>query len=144
MGAGGRPRKEIDWSIFENLCKIQCTQESICAFFEVDSSTLNRHVKEQYGESFAEVFAKKRTLGHNSLRQKQFEVALKGNPTMLIFLGKNYLKQSDKQEIDLKSTDGTMSPKQGLAAIDINSEIFQDLLRLDDKLSKAGSSSPES
>ena len=35
-----RPRKEIDQNEFEKLCALQCTQEEICAWFDVTDKTL--------------------------------------------------------------------------------------------------------
>lgn len=105
--AGGRPRKEIDKKIFENLCGIQCTQEEICAFLEVSDKTLTAWCKCTYGKSFSEVFSEKRGLGKISLRRAQYEKALEGNPTMLIWLGRQYLGQVDKPEdsVDTEDTD---------------------------------------
>ena len=37
-----------------------------------------------------------------SLRRKQYEVALSGNPSMLIWLGKNVLGQSDQVQQDVR------------------------------------------
>ena len=34
-----------------------------------------------------------------SLRAKQFELAMRGNPTMLVWLGKQELGQSDRQQL---------------------------------------------
>ena len=34
-----------------------------------------------------------------ALRKKQFDIAMQGNVQMLIWLGKQYLEQSDKQEL---------------------------------------------
>ena len=39
MGAG-RPRKEIDQEQFEKLCGLQCTEEEICAWFDISDKTL--------------------------------------------------------------------------------------------------------
>ena len=47
---------------------------------------------------FADVFAQKRVKGLISLRRAQFALAEKSAP-MAIFLGKNYLGQTDRQEI---------------------------------------------
>jgi len=40
------------------------------------------------------------------LAQKQYEVAMSGNVTMLIWLGKQYLSQSEKQELSGSSDNG--------------------------------------
>lgn len=93
----GRPKKEIDREEFEKLCGIMCTEEEICCWFDVTDKTLTRWCKETYGESFSEVYAKKREKGKISLRRSQFRLAEK-NATMAIFLGKNYLGQRDVLE----------------------------------------------
>ena len=51
---------------------------------------------------------KKRGLerGKATLRRKQFELAMKGNCTMLIWLGRNYLNQSENNiDDDAKTTE---------------------------------------
>lgn len=97
--AGGRPHKEIDQTQFEKLCGLQCTIEEFCCFFDCDDKTLNSWCKKTYKMSFSEVFKQKKGSGKISLRRKQFEVALSGNPTMLIWLGRNMLGQTDKIEV---------------------------------------------
>ena len=97
--AGGRPHKEIDQTQFEKLCGLQCTIEEFCCFFDCDDMTLNKWCKKTYKMSFSEVFKQKKGSGKISLRRKQFEVALSGNPTMLIWLGRNMLGQTDKIEV---------------------------------------------
>ena len=95
-----RPKKEIDQKQFEQLCSMQCTEVEICAWFDVTDKTLANWCKRTYGKSFSEVFKLKREKGHISLRRSQFKLA-ETNPTMAIFLGKNYLGQKDKQEEEL-------------------------------------------
>lgn len=98
----GRPKKEIAQDQFEKLCGLQCTLEEICGWFDVTDKTLDRWCKETYGESFSEVFAKKREAGKISLRRSQWRLAEK-SAAMAIFLGKNYLGQSDNVVIEDKS-----------------------------------------
>lgn len=94
-----RPKKEIDKTDFEKLCALQCTQEEICSWFDVTDKTLQAWCKRTYKEGFSEVYAKKREKGKISLRRAQFRLAEK-NAAMAIFLGKNYLGQSDKVEYE--------------------------------------------
>ena len=95
----GRPKKEIAQDQFEKLCGLQCTLEEICGWFDVTDKTLDRWCKETYGKSFSEVFAKKREAGKISLRRSQWRLAEK-SAAMAIFLGKNYLGQSDHVVIE--------------------------------------------
>jgi hypothetical protein len=102
----GRPRIEIDWDEFDKLCAIQCTLNEIASWFDCSIDTIENRVKEVHGITFSEYFDQKRGKGKASLRRLQFQLAESGNPTMLIWLGKQWLDQSDKQEIDHKSEDG--------------------------------------
>jgi hypothetical protein len=97
--AGGRPKKEIDWKVVETLCSIQCTQEEIACHIDISVDTLERACKKRFKTGFADFFKVKRRKGFISLRRKQYELAMKGDRVMLIWLGKQYLGQSDKTEI---------------------------------------------
>lgn len=110
-----RPRKEIDWNDVGKLAALHCTHEEIASFCEVSLDTLERHAFEATGLSFAEFYAQKRDQGNISLRRKQHEVAMKGNPTMLIWMGKQRLDQSEKSQITAKvATTATPIPAEGL------------------------------
>jgi len=98
-----RPRKEINRDEFEKLCSIQATLNECCCYFDVSEDTIERWCKREYEKGFAEVFAEKRGLGTVSLRRKQFEKAMNGDKTMLIWLGKQLLGQADKQEQKIQS-----------------------------------------
>jgi len=91
-------KKPIDWDQFDKLCMLQCTKVEIAAFFSMSDDTLSRRVKEEFNCTFAERYAEKKQAGFASIRRKQFEVAMAGNVAMLIWLGKNWLHQSDKIE----------------------------------------------
>jgi AraC-like DNA-binding protein len=94
-----RPKKEIDQSIFENLCSIQCTLAEIAGVFNCSEDTIERWCKRTYNESFAESFKKYSAEGKTSLRRAQFKLAEK-NAAMAIFLGKQYLGQRDQIEVE--------------------------------------------
>lgn len=97
-GAGRKPL-ELDQKAFESLCGIQCTQQEICDYFDIDEDTLNAWCKRTYRVNFSEVFRQKRGKGKVSLRRAQWRQAVeKENITMLIWLGKNFLNQTDKIE----------------------------------------------
>lgn len=103
MVKGHTPAQDrINKKEFENLCGIQCTQEEICNFFDVDDKTLTSWCKKTYDKSFSEVFKAKRGIGKISLRRTQWQLAQK-DKTMAIWLGKQYLGQRDN--IDVANTD---------------------------------------
>ena len=89
----------ISQSTFESLCAIQCTKEEICAVLQVSDKTLDRWVKDVYGEYFSVVFHNKRNMGKSSLRRTQWKLAEK-DTRMAIWLGKQYLDQKDKTEYE--------------------------------------------
>ena len=89
---------KIDKNQFENLCKMQCTETEIMGWFDVSKDTLIRWCKNQYGVDFATIYAQKKEGGKIALRRYQLQQAEK-NPTMAIWLGKQYLNQRDRQEI---------------------------------------------
>lgn len=99
-----RPRIEIDKKQFEQLCSIQCTKEEIAGFFDCSEDTIERWCKREYKECFAVVFGQKRGLGKISLRRHQFRMA-ETNPTMAIWLGKQFLGQAEKQEVAVQIQD---------------------------------------
>lgn len=92
-----RPRIEISQKEFEKLCGLQCTLGEIAAWFGCSDDTIERWCQRTYKQDFAEVFAAKRGLGKISLRRMQWQLAQK-SAIMAIFLGKNYLGQSDQPD----------------------------------------------
>lgn len=100
----GRPKKEINKKTFEGLCKILCTEDEICSVLNVTDKPLNNWCKEIYGCNFSDIYKKLSETGKTSLRRYQFNIA-KTNPTMAIWLGKQYLNQRDKTEIENNNID---------------------------------------
>lgn len=122
-----RPKIEIDFDMVKKLCAIQCTGQEIADVLDVSYDTLERRVKEVYQISFADYIKKHSANGKMSLRRKQHEVAMNGNTTMLVWLGKQYLGQTDKQIVDNTSSDGSMTPKKPMTASEFT-QIAKDLL----------------
>ena len=91
---GGQPRHWTKAEIkqIEDLAYKGCKTNTIATVLGVDYDILVRNHKER--------MAKKRCEGKIWLRERQLETAQK-NPVMQIWLGKNTLDQSDKQETKL-------------------------------------------
>lgn len=102
----GRPLlilNDFGLETIEKLASVFCTDEEIASFMGVTVETL---LNNKNKSSFLEY--KKRGLerGKATLRRKQFELAMKGNCTMLIWLGRNYLNQSENNiDDDTKTTE---------------------------------------
>ena len=101
-------QSKINQTTFESLCAIQCTEEEVTAVLNISRQTLNRWCNEVYGKNFGQVFAEKREFGKSSLRRMQWKQAEK-NPTMAIWLGKQYLKQRDNVEVDHNMQNGIIN-----------------------------------
>lgn len=95
----GRPLIEINWKEFDKLCTLQCTKREIASWFDCSEDTIERAIKRVHNTTFAVYFEQKRGVGQIALRRKQYEAAMGGNVPLLIFLGKNYLGQSNEQEV---------------------------------------------
>lgn len=94
----GRPKKilsEDALKLIENMARIMCTEEEIATCLGTTPDTLHNAEND---ELFRNAIKKGQANGHQSLRRKQYEVAMKGNTSMLIWLGKQYLHQTDKVE----------------------------------------------
>ena len=98
----GRPKKPIDWDTVKKLCAIHCTGEEIASVIDVHYDTLNNRCNEEHGVNFSEYYKKASASGKMSLRRKQYEVAMAGNVSMLIWLGKNMLNQRDQVDTEVK------------------------------------------
>jgi hypothetical protein len=83
----GRDKKPVPSSDVFKLAAIGMKDIEIAEWFGIDGNTLRYN--------FSVELLKGRNTLVQSLRRKQIEVAMSGNPTMLIFLGKNLLGQSD-------------------------------------------------
>ena len=89
---------EFNLEALESLCRLNCTHEEIAAYFNVSLKTVERRYKEEH--DFAAAVDRGKATGRLSLRRKQIELVDNGNASMAIWLGKQLLNQTDKQEID--------------------------------------------
>lgn len=99
MSKLGRKEIQIDKGKLEIAMMYGATCADCAGMFFCSDDTIVRFIKKEYGMNFAEFSDKRQSEIRLKLRQKQIQVALNGNVTMLIFLGKNLLGQSDKQDI---------------------------------------------
>lgn len=99
----GRKKKEIKKEQFEELCFIQCTAKEIVGVLGVDEDTLNDWCKREYNKKFSEVREEKAQGGKMSMRRAQLRMA-QNNPTMSIWLGKQYLGQKDEKSVKVSKT----------------------------------------
>lgn len=109
-------RKAIEWSDeqqkqFQDLCSIFCTRQEICAIMQVSEKTLNKLINKYFHDivapdtpksqkiTFTDAFEYFSAPGKESLRRAQFKAAEAGDRQMLMWLGKQYLNQTDRKEV---------------------------------------------
>lgn len=94
-----RPKKEFyekDINQIKILARCHCPDSEIAAFMECGERTLRRH--------FGTLLKDGREAGKANIRAKQFELAMKGDRTMLIWVGKQILGQKEKLDFNLENT----------------------------------------
>ena len=89
---GGRPKKyDIDKDQVEKLAALGCTNSEIASFFGCSKDLISK--------SYSTNVTKGKEKGKIRLRQMQWRSAENGSVPMQIWLGKQVLGQTDKQEI---------------------------------------------
>lgn len=96
-------RKSVKISTLKQLCELQCTREEIAAAFSISTSQLDKLIEKDDAVRAAIDYGK--TQGKISLRRSQFRLA-KVNASMAIHLGKQYLGQTDKTQLEVSGPNG--------------------------------------
>lgn len=91
----GRPKIAIDYETVEKLARMHCTQEEIATYMGISVRTLQRD------EEFCRIYKKGIGNACISLRRLQWRAAEAGNKTMLVWLGRIYLKQTESMHVDV-------------------------------------------
>ena len=87
-----RPKKyDIDTKQVEKLASYGCTVREVANFFGCSEDLIKK--------SYSQFMTKGKDSGKIRLRKLQWNAAEKGNVPMLIWLGKQVLGQTDKQEL---------------------------------------------
>lgn len=116
MAKMGRPLTEFNKKQFVDLVALGCTEQEICWFFRDETgkcasvNTLSRWCVRTFGQTFQEYSAENKGMALKiQLRRNQLELS-KRSAAMAIFLGKNYLGQSDK--VTVEDTNGQSAIEQ--------------------------------
>ena len=106
----GRKKIPVDYEKAEKLAQILCTQSEIAAVLGISLGVL------EHDPEFQRIHKKGMETGKASLRRMQYAAAQTGNPTMLIWLGKQCLDQKDQSRQEVTGKDGTpLIPACGLS-----------------------------
>jgi hypothetical protein len=90
-------RAEINLEEVEKLAAMQATDADLAAFFNVTTRTIERRRLEP---EFAEALERGKNKGRLTIRRAQLKLLEAGNTAMAIWLGKNYLGQTDRTEVN--------------------------------------------
>jgi len=94
----GRPKINLNLEELERLSRLNCTMPEISAYFDIPLRTLEDKFTNEV--DVRKAIEKGRATGKLSLRRRQIQIMKEtNNPTMAIWLGKQMLGQTDKQEI---------------------------------------------
>lgn len=99
----GRPKIEFtdkEFASIDYMATIHCTGEEIAGVMGVDYDTLNRIIKDKYGVTVSVYLKNISCKGNMSLRRAQWKSAEAGNVSMQIWLGKQWLGQTDNVTIN--------------------------------------------
>jgi len=135
-----KPMDDDDFKLLLDLIQIQCTAEEICHVLGMCEDTLNTRIAERNIEgirNFSELFKKHSVTGRSSLRRAQWKAAQDGNPTMLIWLGKQMLGQRDKQEITGADGGPIRQQHEGAVSVNLRGLTDEELATLEKTLAKA-------
>ena len=101
MALGGRPLAHIDWEKVNHLLKCGCSGRQIAGNLGFQPNTIYDRCVTDHGITFTEYSQQFYAKGESLLLEKQFDKAINnGDNMMLIWLGKNILKQSDSPTQD--------------------------------------------
>lgn len=98
----GRKPKEIPLVEIIKMGRLNATTEEMAGHFEVNEKTMYRIMERK---AYSDAFEKGLADFKLTLRRSQVLGAQAGNPTMLIWLGKQYLGQKDKPDSSMSGGD---------------------------------------
>lgn len=86
---------EIDWKMLDGLLQFGARLVDCSELMQCSDETIQRRIRDKYDITFTEYRNRKLSKTRLRLAQKQFDLAMEGNTTMLVWLGKNLLGQTD-------------------------------------------------
>mgnify|MGYP000597216131 CR=1 FL=1 len=113
----GRPKTNIDKVELEKLCAMQCTDDELAHWYGCSTKTIQRLKKTK---GYKEIFERGAAKGKVSIKRAQYDSAIKGNVTMLIWLGKVILGQKETIKNELTGENG-----DPIAVASVNKEAYR-------------------
>jgi hypothetical protein len=104
----GRTSIKINWDEANFALQAGCTGAEIAESLGCNKATFYYQVEKKYKIKYQHHLQNLRRKGLNSIKMKQYQIAMKGNVTMLIWLGKQYLGQKEDPK-GTKEFDGKLN-----------------------------------
>ena len=95
----GRQEIPIDWNFVDEYLEAECSGVEVAAQLGCHPETLYNRCLDEKGETFTSYSAKKKAKGDACIRKVQYDALKAGDKTMLVWLGKNRLKQRDRHDV---------------------------------------------
>lgn len=118
-----RPKKKIEWEIVDRMLEAGCNGTEVAASLGIHPDTLYLRCEEENNMGFSAYLSQKRAVGDRLLKMEQFRLALEGDRTMLVWLGKQRLRQSDKAAHLIGHVSG--NNMEGLEDADLEKRVLQ-------------------
>ena len=90
--------KQLDWEKLDAILQFGARLLDAQDILGLGRETIREKIKERFDMTFTEYRELRMSKMRMKLLQKQYDVAMSGNVTMLIWLGKQHLKQTEKTE----------------------------------------------
>jgi len=108
-----RPEKPIDWKKVDQLLLAGCIGTEIAPHFDMHPVTFYERCQREHGLNFTAYSSLKRCQGDSLLKEKQFEKAMSGDNTLLIWLGKTRLKQTENPILHVSEDEKEENAEKG-------------------------------
>jgi len=98
VGAG-RPRMKLDWDYIDSLLAAGCSGVQIAAHLGMHYETFYMTCAKDHDMTFTDYSRMKKAKGESMLKKAQFDLAMQKDKTMLVWLGKQRLNQTDRPQM---------------------------------------------
>jgi transposase len=113
MGRPPKAQEAIDKEELVELLKFFPSREEVADWFKVSPSSIDRFIKKNFKTTFDDLRNKSFVRTKIAIKRAQIKKALTGDNTMLIWTGKQYLGQSDKN-VEVSKSTGSITLKYRL------------------------------
>lgn len=126
-----RPPKPIDWNRVEKKMEAKCTATEIAGSFHMDLETFSNRFKAEYGKNYTDYLATFHNGGKANLKERQYAKAMEGNAQMLIWLGKQWLAQTETEQASNMDPQALALFQALMAQLGVRQEPSSDLNKVD-------------